>query len=152
MCNQKIEKPYFHVMHPNVTQIIASLYPNMIKVHGHTATNKEQDQYSEGLKKLKDYINTRLDIFERKFLVFVCNVSNTHWLSVVVINPFLVYDKFLQGDGKHDVSHEQITGWCVLNSNPHSNEKQINGFQGLALQKIMYHMECGHFLMLVYCI
>jgi hypothetical protein len=130
MCNQKIEKPYFHVMHPNVTQIIASLYPNMVKVNGHTATKKEQDQYNKDLNKLKDYIDTRLDIFEPKFLVFVCNVNSTHWLSVVAINRFLVYDKFLQDDGKHDVSNEEMAGWCVLNSNPHSNEKQINGFQG----------------------
>jgi hypothetical protein len=85
MRNQKIEKPYFHVVHPNVTQIIASLYPNMVKVHGLTATKQEQDEYILDLNKLKDYIDTRLDIFERKFLVFVCNVNNTHWVSVVVM-------------------------------------------------------------------
>jgi hypothetical protein len=149
MHNQKIEKPYFHVMHPNVTQIIASLYPNMVKVHGHTATNKEQDQYNEDLNKLKDYINTRLDIFEHKFLDFVCNVSNTHWLSVVVISPFLVYGKFLQGDGKHDVSHEEIMRWCVLNSNPHSNEKQINRVQGTCFTK--NHASYGMRLFLNVC-
>ncbi|MCK7580960.1 MAG: hypothetical protein MZV65_38670 [Chromatiales bacterium] len=48
MRNQKIEKPYFHVVHPNVTQTIASLYPNMVKVDGRTATKQEHDQYIAG--------------------------------------------------------------------------------------------------------
>jgi hypothetical protein len=52
MHNQKIEKPYFHVMHPNVTQMIASLDPNMVKVHGLTATKQEHDQYIANLDKL----------------------------------------------------------------------------------------------------
>jgi hypothetical protein len=41
----------------------------------------------------------------------------------------------LQGDGKHDVSNEEMAGWCVLNSNPNSNEKQINGFQGTCFKR-----------------
>jgi hypothetical protein len=122
MCNQKIEKPYFHVMYPNVTQMIASLYPNMVKVDGRTATKQEHDQYIADLDKLKHYIYTRL--------AFICNVSNMHLLLVVVINPFLVFDRFLHGNGKHEVSNEEMAGWCVLNSNPHSNEIQMNGFQG----------------------
>jgi hypothetical protein len=131
MHNQKIKQPYFHVMRPNVTQIIASLYPNLVKVDGLTATKQKQDEYILDLNKLKDNIDTRLDVScECKFLVFVWYVNNTHCVSVVVINPFLVYDKFLQGDGKHDVSIEEMAGWCVLNSNLHSNEKQINRFQG----------------------
>jgi hypothetical protein len=117
-------------MHPNVTQTIASIYPDMVKVDGGTATKQEHDQYIADLDKLKHYIDTRLDIFKCKFLVFVCNVSNMHWLSVVVINPFLVYDKFLEGNGKQDVSNVEMARWCVLNSNPHSNEIHMNGFQG----------------------
>jgi hypothetical protein len=68
MHNQKSEKPYFHVVHPNVTQTtIASLYPNMVKVDGGTATKQEHDQCIADLDKLRHYIDTRLDIFERNF-------------------------------------------------------------------------------------
>jgi flagellar assembly factor FliW len=34
-------------------------------------------------------------MLEHKFLVFVCNPSDTHWVSVVVINPFLIFEKYL---------------------------------------------------------
>ena len=67
---------------------------------------------------------------ENKFLIFVCNISNTHWLSVVVVNPGLVLDKFL-----HDVvdlNHEDdVCGWCVLNFNAiYDTDMEENGFQG----------------------
>jgi hypothetical protein len=150
MRNQKIHKPYFRVfLRPDATQIIASLYPNMVKVNGLTATKQEQDEYILDLNTLKDYMNTRLDIFECKFLVFVFNVNNTHRVLVVAINPLLVYDKFLQCDDKHDVANEEMAGWCVLNSNPHSNEKQINGFQRTCYTR--NKASCGVWLFLNVC-
>ena len=42
---------------------------------------------------IKKYIDTRLDIMENKFLMFVCNISSNHWISVVVVNAFVIFDK-----------------------------------------------------------
>ena len=95
----------------------------------------ENRQYLSNLADIQKYIDTRLDIFEHKFLVFVCNVNDTHWISVVVVNALLVFDPYLN-KGKEDsgrngvLGDEDFAGWCVLNSTERSKEKQQHGFQG----------------------
>jgi hypothetical protein len=85
----------------------------------------------------------------------VCNVSQIHWISVVVVNPFLVSDGYLAagkdvstvngalGDlaAGEDVSHvnggwgdDDFAGWCVLDSNGPEVDSG-NGFQGTSLTK-----------------
>jgi hypothetical protein len=46
--------------------------------------------YQTNLDAIFKYIKSRLDILEHKFLIFPCNTNTNHWVSVVVINPFLV--------------------------------------------------------------
>jgi flagellar assembly factor FliW len=39
--------------------------------------------------------------------VFVCNVNQSHWLSIVVVNPFLVFDRYVAEDND-DVSDKAV--------------------------------------------
>jgi hypothetical protein len=83
----------------------------------------------------QDHIDSRLDIFEHEFLVFVCNISQIHWVFVVVINPFLVFDHYLAEGKDYSDKHgalgdEDFAGWCVLNPNSIAAERKGNGFQG----------------------
>jgi hypothetical protein len=63
------------------------------------------------------------------------NIKDIHWVSVVVVNPFLVFDQYL-AEGKDNVTEQknkaqdEFCGWCVLNSTARVNEKEKNGFQG----------------------
>jgi hypothetical protein len=36
---------------------------------------------------------------QHKFLMFICNINKVHWVSVVVVNPFLRFDQYLE-EGK----------------------------------------------------
>lgn len=62
-----------------------------------------------------------------------------HWLSVVVVNPFLVLEQEEQQQ-KEDQdtllgNTDSVGGWCVLNSIQHNKEKEKNGFREPLKQK-----------------
>jgi hypothetical protein len=101
-----------------------------------TATNIDHRTYDRTLEDIQKYIDTRLDIFEHKFLVFALNVNDTHWISVVVVNPLLVFHPYLE-NGKEDGGSNVLLGdddfagwWCVLNSTQRLREREHRGFQG----------------------
>jgi hypothetical protein len=48
--------------------------------------------YQTNLDVIFKYIESRLDILEHNILVFPCNTNTNHWVSVVVINPFLLVE------------------------------------------------------------
>jgi hypothetical protein len=78
-------------------------------------------------------VNSWFDIFEHKFLVYECNAGNLHWLSIVVINPLLVFNQYLLAEGKDAVAlgDEDFVGWCILDSLPSKVERMdVQGFQG----------------------
>ena len=131
---------FFHVLGPTITNKVAIAYHTMASIVHEKATEKDVSSYNYMVSGIQDYIDSRLDIFKHKFLVFVCNQSQMHWVSVVVINPFLVFDQHL-AEGKDDsdkhgaLGDEDFAGWCVLNSNGNLEEREQNGFQGTVFTK-----------------
>ena len=101
----RVTSGVFHVLGPFITHKAALIYDVMQAILDENATDTDHSTYISNLEAIQDYIDSRLDIFEHKFLVFVCNIQNMHWISVVVINPFLVFDQYL-AEGK-DNSAEQ---------------------------------------------
>jgi flagellar assembly factor FliW len=73
----------------------------MPAIFDNKANDMETRQYLSNLEDIQKYIDTRLDIFEHKFLVFACNIGETHWVSTVVVNPFLLFERYL-AKGKED--------------------------------------------------
>lgn len=126
---------FFHVLGPMITNKVAIVYEVMPRILDGSATDKDCSTYNCNIEGIQDYTDSRLDIFEHKFLVFVCNQSQMHWVSVVVINPFLVFDQYLaegkDDHGRHGASgDEDFVRWCVFNSNGRSKEREQDGFQG----------------------
>jgi hypothetical protein len=121
--NQDKTSGVFHVLGPWITHRVALGHEVMPAILHDKATDTEHRQYLSNLEDIQKYIDTRLDIFEHKFLVFACNINEMHWVSVVVVNPFLVFDPVLDD--------KDFAGWCVLNSTERSQEKQQHGFQGI---------------------
>jgi hypothetical protein len=111
---------WFHVVGPSIQDTMHSLYRNFGMLNDAGTSPDVVRQYHADLSKIIDYIDSRLDILEHKFLVFVCNVRG-HWISIVVVNPFLVFDRFL-AENNEDVSEncvassddENFCGWCVF--------------------------------------
>jgi hypothetical protein len=69
---------------------------------------------------------------QHKFLV-VFNVNSNHWVSVVMINPYLVFERYLNNEEDLTKTHggvgeDEIPGWCVLDSLGGVSGR--NGFKG----------------------
>jgi hypothetical protein len=117
---------WFHVLGPSILDTLSTIY----KIHQQVKRNdgvippKVLRKYNYNFEKVRDYIDARLDILEHKFIVFLCNRNESHWLSTVVVNPFLVFDRYVAGEENEDVSNkaaassddEDFCGWCVLDS------------------------------------
>jgi hypothetical protein len=139
---------FFHVLCPTITHKIAIVYASMSAILAGTANEEQHSSYGSNLTYIQDYIDTILDILQHKFLVFLCNEREMHWVSVVVINPFLVFDRYSAEEKQNEVvinqdtsgnqdmsSDEDFFGWCVINSNPTPSERQENGLQGTMYTK-----------------
>jgi hypothetical protein len=85
----------FHVLGPMITHKVALVCDVMPAIHSENATVEQQGTYSFNMQGIQAYIDSRLDILQHKFLVFICNINDLHWVSVVVVNPFLVLDQYL---------------------------------------------------------
>ena len=142
LCNEENNSGVFHVLGPMITHKVALVYEVMPAILNENATEMDQRTYQSNMEGIQAYIESRLDIFEHKFLVFVCNINNMHWVSVVVVNPFLVFDPYL-AEGKQKAGNEDFVGWCVLNSTKRQAEKNNVAFRELHLPETMQHMECG---------
>jgi hypothetical protein len=79
-------------------------------------TEMEKAIYECSLEGILDYIESNLDILEHKFLVFAINVNKSHWLSVVVVNPFVVFDAFVNdgADVSGEAKHDQDNSDCAF--------------------------------------
>jgi hypothetical protein len=94
MCNIDGNTGFLHVLSLSITKNIYDVHDLMPVM----MEKKEDDPvdvkrtYETNLDAIFKYIKSRLDILEHKFLVFPCNMNTNHWVSVVVINPFLVVE------------------------------------------------------------
>jgi hypothetical protein len=125
----------FHVVGPDITNKVAIVQEALSKILKETASDEDHRAYDYNLECIQKYIDSKLDILEHKFLVFLCNQSNMHWVSVVVVNPFLVFDHYLVGRMGTMGGEDDFVGWCVFNSNPRQDEESENGFQGTIFTK-----------------
>jgi flagellar assembly factor FliW len=134
--NPENNSGFFHVVPPFIMHKVALFCKVMPRIADGTGNDNDQITYQSNLEGILDYIDTSLDIFEHKFLVLVINLGDMHWASFVVINPFLVFDRYLAEGMKSSENHgtlgadDDIAGWCVLNSNGHNMEKEKGGYKG----------------------
>jgi hypothetical protein len=118
---------FVHVIGPAITHQVAMVQSVIYEISQvkENASMQAKNCYLSNIERLHRYIDSRLDILEHKFLVYVINVGNNHWVSVVVINPFLVFEQYLKkGSDKSFIDgvwgKDCTTGWCVLDSLDHS--------------------------------
>jgi len=126
----------FHILGPAIMHKVNIVYTTREKANKENRNNTEIEErtINANISDIKKYIDTRLDIMENKFLMFLCNVSSNHWISVVVVNAFVIFDKYLR-EGKDNCQQSNIPhvddnfcGWCIMNSNDNNGNEQ-NGFQ-----------------------
>jgi hypothetical protein len=143
MCNKDGNTGFLHVLSSSITKNVHDVHdlmPVMMEKKEDAPENVKRT-YQTHLDVIFKYIKSRLDILEHKFLVCPCNTNTNHWMSVVVINPFLVVEVNKKTGASYDDSDlcnddEIMAGWlCVMNSNPSAVNVEDSGFQGTAFTK-----------------
>jgi hypothetical protein len=134
-----------------MTKLMQEVYEEKIKLDGmEHPTNNDWLHYNEQLQHFFKYVDSCRDIFDNKFLVFIYNLNNVHWTVIIVVNPFLVFDRYLFGDKYINVHEDDFAGWCVIDSlgggRTHLQHEYLTG-----TSSNQYHPELGVHLFLNYC-
>ena len=88
-------------------------YKLAYKIGKGKAFGDEVDKYKNIICGFCDYLDCVHDLFEHKFLVFLCNPSDIHWFTFVMVNQLLIYNKgHLTKTWKED--NNVFAGWCVF--------------------------------------
>jgi hypothetical protein len=147
MRNKISNNGFVHVLDPSITKRAMDVYDLMLFMRQEDHANKQQSKkYHANLAAIQQYIDTRLDLFENKFLVFICSITNVHWISVVVVNAFVVHERHLRSDDElyiHELdlsesNNDDMAGWCVFNSSMNTKGKRD---EKLGLQSTMWTKE-----------
>jgi len=100
----------FHVLGPMIMHKVSLVYTVMGAILCNKATDEQQSTYASNMEGIQAYIDSRLHIMQHKFLVFICNINDVHWISVVVVNPFLRFDQYLE-EGKESNNPGKEKKW-----------------------------------------
>jgi hypothetical protein len=135
--NPEKNNGFLHVVPPYIMHKVSLIYDVFPGIKEGIANEIDQKCYRGNLDGIIQYIDANLDLLEHKFVVLMINISEVHWASIVLINPFLVLDHYV-AEGMKSTDNplslgddDKIAGWCLLNSNPANNlEKAHAGFKG----------------------
>ena len=107
MLRSTSQNRYVHVFTAQCFQLMYDGYTAHKKLHEKTQDpTAAQRQLNKAVDDLHKYLNSIHDIMEHKFLVFVCNANDYHWVTMVVVNPFSIYE---QADSSE--TNIQPVGW-----------------------------------------
>ena len=110
MMQNTTKNKFVHFFSPTITKMMQETFQfyDQIKHEGRTDLC---EKWKGHLQYLQDYIECVGDLFEHKFLVFLCNPSSFHWITFVMINPSLIY---LRGDSSKNrmtILVNLLVGW-----------------------------------------
>jgi hypothetical protein len=110
------QNKHVHVFSPDWTLRMRRAFQNTCHVttRDENCTDADRKIYLDNIQMFCQYVDCVRDLFEHKFLVFLCNPSDFHWISYVVVNPFLIYKKGkTEMTSKGDES-DPFAGWCLF--------------------------------------
>jgi hypothetical protein len=114
---------------------------------------KDEEKYKFYIQYFAQYMDTVRDLFEHKFLVFLCNPSDMHWMAIVVVNPSLRYNSVHTLKTENPGETENFCGFCVFDSTAMSDvdmpEAMAKGL--IPTLKSKYRAEYGVHLFLNCC-
>jgi hypothetical protein len=105
MRNKLSNNRFVHVLYPTIIRRAMYVYSLMgiMWQNDNNATQIQSKVYHTNLEAIPDYIDSKLDLFQNNLLVFLLTWNNVHWIYIVIINLFLVHDRYLCSVG--DTTH-----------------------------------------------
>ena len=114
MMRNTTETKFVHFFSLTTTMMMKETYELYVKVK-RDPKEEWREKLKGHLQYLRDYVECMGDLFEHKFLVFICNPSSFHWNTYVMVNPSVIY---LRGENSNrpDGKQGQFAGWSVFDS------------------------------------
>ena len=72
-----------------------------------------REKLNQNLRYLRNYVECVGDLFEHKFLVFICNPSTFHWNTFVMVNPSVIYLISRTAIYQMTKNVSLLVGWCL---------------------------------------
>ena len=99
-----------------MTKMMQEVYDRKIKLdRTENPMDAQKIHYQEQLQHFFKYVNSCHDFFDKKFLAFIYNLA-LHWMVIIVVNPFLVFECYVFGDKYINEHEDDFVGWCVIDS------------------------------------
>jgi len=115
--NTAAEHKSVHVISPDQTRHMKTFFEVTQRIAKNEKEEKDDKKYKFFINYFAQYVDTVRDLFEHKFLLFFFNLSDTHWIAIVVVNPSLLYNSVLQRKTDHhgdDV--DDFSGFSVFDT------------------------------------
>jgi hypothetical protein len=112
---------------------------------------KDEKKYKFYIQYFAQYVYTVRDLFEHKFLIFLCNPLYMHWMAIVVVNPSLLYNSFLNKKTENTCLLDNFCGFSVFDSMTEDDGAEANAKGLIPTSNSKYRAEYGVHLFLNCC-
>ena len=106
LCNRFIYQQV-HVLCPQTCQKIMDAYESL--------KDGKQEKIQEAMHDIHKYVDSIHDILEHKYLAFLFNTGEAHWVTMVVVNPSAIFTESTVS-GTDGTGQEVAVGWFFLDS------------------------------------
>jgi hemerythrin-like domain-containing protein len=87
-----LEQNCVHVISPDHTLHMKTFFEVTECIAKEKPQPKDDQKYKFYIDYFTQYVDSVHDLFEHKFLVFLCNPSEMHWITIVVVSSSLLYN------------------------------------------------------------
>ena len=147
-----LENKFVHVLSPSITKIMQETYQLYDNIKHGNKTAGLHDRLNVNLHSLHDYIECVGDLFKHKFLLFLCNHSEIHWYTFVVVNPSVIYLRGHSTKKWNDNSHI-FAGWSVFDWTGwrKTNQPNLKDNGLMMMTESKFDASCGIHFFLNFC-
>ena len=152
MLRNTTENKFVNVFLPSITKRMQHAYALYDHLKHDHRTDDMETKLKNNLHSFCDYIKCVCDLFEHKFLVFLCNCTETHWFTFIMVNLSVVYSRG-HPSKKWKGNTNLLDGWSVFNSMGWSKGKQPNAKESSLIMttESAFNAFCGTRFFLNFC-
>jgi hypothetical protein len=111
-----LEQNLVHVFSPDHTKHMKTFFEITECIAKEKRQPKDDQRYNVYIEYFSQYVDSVHDLFEHKFLLFLCNPSEMHWITIVVVNPSLLYNSVHKSKTIQPGQTDNFCGFSVFDS------------------------------------
>jgi hypothetical protein len=90
----------------------------------------KQEKVDAAMHDIHKYVDSIRDIMDHKYLAFLFNTGEAHWVTMVVVNPSAIFTASI-GSGTDGTGQKAAGGWFFLDSSGCAKNQYEDGLKGM---------------------